>query len=103
MAEYADTHKQEAYYKFHLYFTALMFTMLSFALQFPIETKQICINILQATSWCFLLIASLISLYRIKREVELLNAHDCLSCITWCMFILALILQIVARIWYLFI
>lgn len=51
----ADTEKQlekvRSIYKFHFFFTALVFAILSFAIQFPVSSENLWIKIMEVVSW----------------------------------------------------
>ena len=65
----ADTEKQlekvRSIYKFHFFFTALVFAILSFAIQFPVSSENLWIKIMEAVSWVLIAATALLALKQI--------------------------------------
>lgn len=57
--------KVRAVYKFHFFFTGLIFAILSFAIQYPVKNSFVWIKIIESISWILLSMTCLLSLKNI--------------------------------------
>jgi hypothetical protein len=57
--------KVRSVYKFHFFFTALVFAILSFAIQFPVSSDILYIKLMEALSWLLIAATALLALKQI--------------------------------------
>jgi hypothetical protein len=96
--------KVRSIYKFHFFFTALIFAILSFAIQFPVETDYVWIKILEVISWAIIAFTALLSLKQLGgfSSEDTLKFHSGLGKVwrylMWILFVAGVILLLTAKI-----
>jgi hypothetical protein len=96
--------KVRSIFKFHFFFTALVFGILSFAIQFPVTSNKPWIKIMEATSWALIAATALLSLKQIGgfAPIDTMKYHQGLSTgwrkFMWLLFIAGLSLLLTAKI-----
>lgn len=96
--------KVRSIYKFHFFFTALVFAILSFAIQFPVSSNHPWIKIIEATSWLLIAATALLALKQVGgfAPIDTLQYHQGLSIrwrrIMWFLFSVGVGLLLTAKI-----
>lgn len=104
----ADTEKHlekiRAIYKFHFFFTALVFAILSFAIQFPVSSANLWIKIMEVISWVLIAATALLALKQVGgfTLVDAMEYHQGLNImwrkVMWVLFFTGVWLLLIAKI-----
>ena len=84
----ADTEKHlekvRSIYKFHFFFAALVFAILSFAIQFPVSSENLWIKIMEVVSWVLIAATALLTLKQVGgfAPIDTMEYHQGLN-IRW--------------------
>jgi hypothetical protein len=104
----ADTEKQlekvRSIYKFHFFFTALVFAILSFAIQFPVSSENLWIKIMEVVSWVLIAATALLALKQIGgfAPIDTMEYHQGLNIrwrkVMWFLFFVGVWMLLIAKI-----
>jgi hypothetical protein len=104
----ADTEKQlekvRSIYKFHFFFTALVFAILSFAIQFPVSSENLWIKIMEVVSWLLIAATALLALKQIGgfAPIDTMEYHQGLNIrwrkVMWFLFFVGVWMLLIAKI-----
>jgi hypothetical protein len=104
----ADTEKQlekvRSIYKFHFFFTALVFAILSFAIQFPVSSENLWIKIMEVVSWVLIAATALLALKQIGgfASTDTMEYHQGLNIrwrkVMWFLFFVGVWMLLIAKI-----
>lgn len=103
-----DTEKQlekvRSIYKFHFFFTALVFAILSFAIQFPVSSENLWIKIMEVVSWVLIAATALLALKQIGgfAPIDTMEYHQGLNTrwrkVMWFLFFVGVWMLLIAKI-----
>jgi hypothetical protein len=91
----------ESVYKFRFFFTALVFAILSFAIQFPVDTRSVWIKSAEAGSWALLLTAGCLALRDcggFRADLSPVGLSNGWRRLMWALFVVAIVLLLLAKI-----
>ena len=89
--------------KFRFFFVALVFAILSFAIQFPINTTEFYLKLAEASSWVLIAITGLLALadiggFSLSSESNTMLTK-CARGTMWGCFLFGVLLLLVSKIW----
>lgn len=94
----------DSIHKFRIFFVALVFSMLAFSVQFAIEPRNSCVNVLQVLAWAALLLCGLFALReaggfkKINHDESFNGLPPNLRVAMWSLFVAGVVLLMVARV-----
>ena len=98
----------EAIYKFRFFFVALVFAILSFAMQFPVVTASACIKSIEAFYWLLLIVTGFLAIKDCGGFASIIN-EEAINGLKqkqrktmWALFFIAIILLFIAKVSVLF-
>lgn len=96
--------KVRSIYKFHFFFTALVFAILSFAVQFPVSSENLWIKIMEVVSWVLIAATALLALKQVGgfAPIDTMEYHQGLNIrwrkVMWFLFFVGVWMLLIAKI-----